>query len=101
MFDDDDVAPPATAARESTSRTRFIPGSRPRVSSIFASPPIPITVPTVSKKSDSITEITIASAVQNPRALTNPKEKLPINEKFGAAASLCGQAAEPSVKTWR
>ena len=99
VFDDAEAAPPATAASESTSRTRLIPGRRPSASSIFASPPIPITVPIVSKKSDSITEITIAAAVQKPSELKNPKLNFPTSEKFGEAVR-CekpGHAAEPSA----
>ena len=80
-----------------------MPGRRPSASSIFASPPIPITVPIVSKKSDSITEITIAAAVQKPSELKNPKLNFPTSEKFGdpVRCEKPGHAAEPSVNTPR
>jgi len=62
VFDDAGAAAPAAAASESISRTRLMPGSRPFESSIFISPPRPIAVPIVLKKSDSITESTTANA---------------------------------------
>ena len=60
-------------------------------------------MPIVSKKSDSITEITIAAAVQKPSELKNPKLKFPTSEKFGVAVRCAkpGHAADPSVNTPR
>jgi hypothetical protein len=90
VFDDALAAPPAAAATESTSRTRFMLGSfRPRRA---ARPPHPraTAVPIVSKKSDSITAKTGTIAVQNPRVEKNPNEKFPRRLKSGVAVTESG-----------
>ncbi len=70
------------------------------MSSRPASPAIPITVPIVSKKSDSMTDRTMAIAVPVPRALQKSKVNFPRRLKLGAG-QWCGTTAEPSVKTLR
>ena len=61
VFEEADAAPPPAAASESTSSTRFIPGSRPSGLTSSARRPSPSTVPAVSKKSESSTDSTTAT----------------------------------------
>jgi hypothetical protein len=72
-----------------------MPGSLPFASSIFISPPSPITVPIVSKKSDSITESTTASAVAVPSTEKKSNEKAPTRPKSGVSTTPSGIAAIP------
>src|SRR5260370_918528 len=60
------AAPPATAASESTRSTGSSGGNRPSRVSQPASPPMPITVPIVSKKSESMMEKMTTTAVTPP-----------------------------------
>ena len=83
VFDDALAAPPAAAATESTSRTRFMFGSLPSSSSRPASSPSPTAVPIVSKKSDSMTANTGTIAAQNPSVAKNPNEKFPSETEVG------------------
>ena len=62
--------------------------------------PSPRTVPAVSKKSDSSTDRTTATALQKPSAETKCNEKLPTRPKFGASKILSGHVAEPLGKTF-
>ena len=70
-----------------------MPGSRPSMSSIFISPPRPIAVPIVSKKSDSITESTTAIAVAVPSTEKKSNENAPTSPKSGVSTTLSGIAA--------
>jgi hypothetical protein len=100
VFDDAEAAPPAAAATESTSSTRRMPGSRPSWVTRPARRPRPRTVPAVSKKSDSSTDSTIASALQKPSAEMKFSEKSPTRPKFGASTTLSGHVAVPLGKTF-
>ena len=64
------IQPPKKAARESTKRTRPIPGTEPSSSARPASAAIPVTVPIVSKKSLSMTAKIVSRATT---MLTLPK----------------------------
>ena len=95
VLDDALAAPPAAAATESTSRTRFMFGSLPSSSSNPASSPSATAVPIVSKKSDSITANTGTIAAQKPRVEKNPNEKSPSRLKSGVAVTESGSCAIP------
>ena len=73
-------------------------GRRPCLSSHFASAPIPITVPTVSKKSDSMIEKIASPAPRSPRrtkaSTLRPAPSVP---KSGQATSWVGTTATPGV----
>ena len=92
------MRPPNAAPTESTSRTRLIPGSRPFASSQPAWPPMPTTVPMVSKKSESMIVKTARTVATTP-ILAKASKFSPWNavEKFGAANRAPGQTALPSI----
>src|ERR671931_134663 len=85
---------PASDDRKSESRNRTptttdVSPVRPPL----ASPAIPTTVPIVSKKSDSMTEITMARAVATPSVSKKPNQNFPTSPKCGAENHECGTSA--------
>src|SRR5262249_54757546 len=96
VAEDAPAAPPATAARESTSSTRFRRGRSPVGVSQPPSAPTPITVPMVSKKSESMMEKIVTTAVITPTlAKTERSKPAPRLEKSGQAANVFGMTACP------
>ena len=95
VFDDALAAPPAAAANESTSRTRFMLGSRPSSFRNPASSPNPTAVPIVSKKSESMTVTTAAIAAATPIVEKNPNENSPTRLKSGVDVTESGTCAIP------
>src|SRR5262245_17705045 len=90
------AAPPAAAASESTRSTRFRRGRSPSGVSQPPSAPTPITVPMVSKKSESIMEKIVTTAVITPtRAKTERSMPDPRLEKSGHAVRVFGITACP------
>ena len=88
------AAPPAMAATESTRSTRFKRGSVPSGVSHPPSAPTPITVPMVSKKSESMMEKMVTTAVRTPtRANTEKSRPAPRLEKSGHATNDFGTTA--------
>ena len=84
------------AATESTSRTRFNRGSVPSGVSQPPSAPTPMTVPMVSKKSESMMEKIVTTAVMTPtRANTERSNPAPRLEKSGHAEKDFGITACP------
>ena len=69
VFEETPSAPPAAAAIESTSRTRFAPGSSPLLFKSPARAPSPTIVPAVSKKSLNMMEKTASATARKPAPL--------------------------------
>jgi len=85
VFELTPAAPPATAARLSTSSTRPTPGTEPSSLASPASEATPVTVPIVSKKSVSmIAKITRTAVSRGSVEKTLPMSKAPIVEKLSA-----------------
>ena len=94
VADEAPAMPPAVAASESTSSTRLSRGSFPSRSSQPASPPIPITVPIVSKKSESMMEKMVTAAATTPtRQNTSTFRPAPSVDRSGSAQTFWGITA--------
>ena len=86
-------APPATAAIESTNKMRSLFGTFPSLSMRSASCPIAVTVPTVSKKSESSNvKMKRIPAISEMRSNEPSRLKLPNNEKSGFETTSEGTA---------
>ena len=100
MAEEAEQAPPATAESESTSSRRFMRGSVPSGRRKPASAPRPMAVPTVSKKSESMSVKTASAAPSRPSRATKPKEKSPTSEKSGSETTRAGsRATSPGPKS--
>jgi hypothetical protein len=95
VFEEMLPAPPATAAIESTKRILLLLGMFPSLSIRPASVPIAVTVPTVSKKSESRrvkTKRTAATIVTPSKLNAHSRSNSPKSEKSGVATMLSGTA---------
>ena len=100
VFEETPPKPPAMAATESTSRTLPMPGTEPSGSARPASAAMPVTVPIVSKKSDSMIAKIVRTAVRNPslvKAWNGSWTPSPIVEKFGAIVNCDGIEVTPAM----
>src|SRR3954451_14405345 len=90
VTDDVPIAPPTAAAAESTSSTRFRPGSRPARSTRPPAVPTAIAVPTVSKKS-----------VMNSAKIvgTSASVNAPLNDDGFSASPIVAKPSEPGQST--
>src|SRR3954468_2669656 len=102
VTDDVPIAPPTAAAAESTSSTRFRPGSRPARSTSPPAVPTAIAVPTVSKKSVMKSAKIVGTSARVSAPLKDDGfNASPIVEKPadpGHSAILLGASSTPKIR---